>query len=75
MAFLAHQIPSHNHLATSVVTDTGHTHFLASAVGKNKPPSLSPTNYMTSLSDYDNNGNYVLGGVIVTGKQIGRAHV
>ena len=57
------QIPSHNHLATSVVTDTGHTHFLASVAGQNNPPFLSPTNYMASMSDFDNNGNYRLGGV------------
>jgi len=57
------QIRSHNHLATSVVTDTGHTHFLASVAGQNNPPFLSPTNYMASMSDFDNNGNYRLGGV------------
>ena len=57
------QIPSHNHLATSVVTDTGHTHFLASVAGQSNHPFLSPTNYMASMSDFDNNGNYRLGGV------------
>ena len=65
------QIPSHNHLATSVVTDTGHTHFLASVTGQSNPPSLSPTNYMASNSNYDSIGNYVLGGVTTPSPTVG----
>ena len=65
------QIPSHNHLATSVVTDTGHTHFLASVTGPSNHPFLSPTNYMASMSDFDNNGNYRLGGVTTPAPTVG----
>ena len=65
------QIPSHNHLATSVVTDTGHTHFLASVAGQSNPPFLSPTNYMASNSNYGNDGNYVLGGVTTPAPTVG----
>ena len=65
------QIPSHNHLATSVVTDTGHTHFLASVAGQRNPPSLSPTNYIAFTSDYDSIGNYVLGGVTTPAPTVG----
>lgn len=65
------QIPSHNHLATSVVTDTGHTHFLASVTGSSNHPFLSPTNYMASMSDFDNNGNYRLGGVTTPAPTVG----
>ena len=65
------QIPSHNHLATSVVTDTGHTHFLASVAGQSNHPFLSPTNYMASMSDFDNNGNYRLGGVTTPAPTVG----
>ena len=61
------QIPSHNHLATSVVTDTGHTHFLASVAGQSKPPFLSPTNYMASSKD----GDYILGGVTTPAPTVG----
>ena len=65
------QIPSHNHLATSVVTDRGHTPFLASVAGQRNPPSLSPTNYIAFTSDYDSIGNYVLGGVTTPAPTVG----
>ena len=65
------QIPSHNHLANSVVTDTGHTHFLATVAGQDNHPFLSPTNYMASTSNYGNDGNYVLGGITTPTPNVG----
>ena len=65
------QIPSHNHLATSVVTDAGHAHFLATVAGQDNHPFLSPTNYMASTSNYGNDGNYVLGGVTTPTPNVG----
>ena len=65
------QIPSHNHLATSVVTDTGHTHFLASAIKQGGPPILSPTDYLASNANYGNDGNYDFRGVTTPAPTVG----
>ena len=65
------QIPSHNHSATSVVTDAGHSHFLATVAGQSNPLSLSPTNYMSYTSNYNSIGNYVLGGVTTPAPTVG----
>lgn len=60
------ELPPHNHpgsIATSVVTDPGHAHFLSAVSGQTSKPVLSPANYMATIANYGNDGNYILGGV------------
>ena len=59
----ANQLPGHVHGATSVVTDPGHSHFIATTATQTSKPVLSTTNYLATINNQGNDGNYILGGV------------
>lgn len=67
------QIPSHSHTATNTVIDTGHFHYLSTVSGQTSNPVLSPTNYIASINNTGNDGNYVLGGTLEALPSVGKS--
>ena len=67
------QIPSHSHTATNTVIDGGHFHYLSTVSGQTSKPTLSPTNYIASINNTGNDGNYVLGGTLEALPSVGKS--
>ena len=67
------QIPSHSHIATNTVIDGGHFHYLSTVSGQTSKPALSPDNYLASINNKSNDGNYVLGGTLEALPSVGKS--
>ena len=59
------QLPNHTHAntATATVIDPKHSHFISSVTTQSSHPVISSTNYMASINNIGNDGNYFLAGV------------
>jgi microcystin-dependent protein len=67
------QIPSHSHTATNTVIDARHFHYLSTVSGQTSKPALSSSTYLASLSNYGDDGNYVLGGTLEALPSVGKS--
>ena len=67
------QIPSHSHIATNTVIDGGHLHYLSTVSGQTRKPALSSDNYLASINNEGNDGNYVLGGTLEALPSVGKS--
>ena len=67
------QIPSHSHTATNTVIDAGHFHYLSTVSGQTRKPALSSDNYLASINNEGNDGNYVLGGTLEALPSVGKS--
>ena len=67
------QIPSHSHTATNTVIDVGHFHYLSTVSGQTSKPALSPNNYLASVNNAGNDGNYALGGTLEALPNVGKS--
>ena len=67
------QIPSHSHIATNTVIDSGHFHYLSTVSGQTSKPALSPNSYLASVNNAGNDGNYVLGGTLEALPSVGKS--
>ena len=67
------QIPSHSHTATNTVIDGGHFHYLSTVSGQTSKPTLSSDNYLASINNEGNDGNYVLGGTLEALPSVGKS--
>ena len=67
------QIPSHSHIATNTVIDGGHFHYLSTVSGQTSKPALSSDNYLASIDNEGNDGNYVLGGTLEALPSVGKS--
>ena len=67
------QIPSHSHIATNTVIDGGHFHYLSTVSGQTSKPALSPDNYLASINNEGNDGNYILRGTLEALPSVGKS--
>ena len=59
------QLPNHTHAntATATVIDPKHSHFISAVTTQTSHPGINSTNYMASINNIGNDGNYFLAGV------------
>ena len=67
------QIPNHSHIATNTVIDGGHFHYLSTVSGQTSKPALSSDNYLASINNEGNDGNYVLRGTLEALPSVGKS--